>query len=43
MERCTGAADELEPFYRQMYLKTLQQPVPMNRWIGNALDELGTA
>jgi len=34
MARCRSAADELEPYYRQMYLKTLEVPVPMHRWAG---------
>lgn len=31
---CTRSADELDPYYRQMYLKALGQPVPMHRWAG---------
>lgn len=34
MALCTAAADELEPYYRQMYLKSLDVPVPMHRWAG---------
>jgi cytosine/adenosine deaminase-related metal-dependent hydrolase len=34
MARCRSAADELEPYYRRMYLKTLDVPVPMHRWAG---------
>jgi len=34
MARCKSAADELEPYYRQMYLKSLDVPVPMHRWAG---------
>jgi cytosine/adenosine deaminase-related metal-dependent hydrolase len=34
MEHCKSAADELEPYYRQMYLKSLEQRVPINRWTG---------
>lgn len=34
MARCKSAADELEPYYRQMYLQSLETPVPMNRWAG---------
>ena len=34
MSRCKSAADELEPFYTKMYLKSLETPVPMNRWAG---------
>jgi cytosine/adenosine deaminase-related metal-dependent hydrolase len=34
MARCKSAADELEPYYRQMYLKAVETPVEMNRWAG---------
>ncbi|GAA2856384.1 cytosine/adenosine deaminase-related metal-dependent hydrolase [Aminobacter niigataensis] len=34
MARCKSAADELEPYYRQMYLKALDTPVGLNRWAG---------
>lgn len=34
MARCKSAADELEPYYRQMYLTSLEVPVPVNRWAG---------
>jgi cytosine/adenosine deaminase-related metal-dependent hydrolase len=34
MARCRSAADELEPYYRQMYLKAIRTPVEMNRWAG---------
>jgi cytosine/adenosine deaminase-related metal-dependent hydrolase len=34
MARCKSAADELKPYYHQMYLKALATPVPMNRWAG---------
>ncbi|MFU0506929.1 amidohydrolase family protein [Pseudaminobacter sp. NGMCC 1.201702] len=34
MARCKSAADELEPYYRQMYFKAVQTPVEMNRWAG---------
>ena len=34
MARCRSAAEELEPYYRGMYFKTLDVPVPMHRWAG---------
>jgi cytosine/adenosine deaminase-related metal-dependent hydrolase len=34
MARCKSAADELRPYYHQMYLKSLEIPVPMHRWAG---------
>ncbi|QIG46672.1 amidohydrolase family protein [Nordella sp. HKS 07] len=34
MARCKSAADELKPYYHQMYLKSLDVPVPMRRWAG---------
>jgi 5-methylthioadenosine/S-adenosylhomocysteine deaminase len=34
MALCKSAADELEPYYRQMYLRSLDVPVPMHRWAG---------
>lgn len=34
MARCKSAADELEPYYRQMYERSVKTPVPMHRWAG---------
>ncbi|HWF53693.1 MAG TPA: amidohydrolase family protein [Solirubrobacteraceae bacterium] len=34
MESCRAGVDELEPYYAEMYRRTLAQAVPMHRWTG---------
>ncbi|MGE3872510.1 MAG: amidohydrolase family protein [Parvibaculaceae bacterium] len=34
MKSCESAAAELDPYYRAMYLKAVQTPVPIHRWAG---------
>ena len=33
MQKTKIAADRLEPYYREMYLKCAAQDVGMNRWV----------